>query len=286
MNKKFLKLSILFVFTVSIMFAQKSKINQYKYIIVPNQYEFQKSVDAYQINSLVKFLFNREGFNAISSTDKFPQDLAFNRCLALTAIVNNNSGFLNTKMNIDLVDCFNNVVYSTQEGVTKEKDYKKAYHETIREAFVDFETFDYSYTGPKLDNKLEDSDDVVSVPKKDEKHLVPVVKQQMVEKAEDRKEQASDKMNSHIPNRKTDLIEGKYLIDQWGICSISKIEDYYSVTSGDEKFEIATIYTTSKPTSFIIKWNALKQPQSLEIDENASLKVDDNQTIKIYKKVN
>ena len=148
MNKSIL-IAFLLIFSTSIAFAQKN-VNNYKYIIVPKQYEFQKSEDKYQINSLTKFLFERAGFIAYFSTDKFPEELANNGCMALKAIVKNNSGMLSTKLNIELVDCYNNIVFSTSEAKSKEKEYKKAYQAAIRKAFEDIEALNYSYNSKNI----------------------------------------------------------------------------------------------------------------------------------------
>lgn len=79
MTKSF-SISLLLIFSFSILFAQKS-INSYKYILVPKQYEFQKSADQYQLNSLTKFLFERAGFTVLFTDESFPVDLSNNRCL-------------------------------------------------------------------------------------------------------------------------------------------------------------------------------------------------------------
>ena len=137
MNKLF-STCFLLIFSFSTLFAQKS-INSYKYVLVPKQFEFQKSSDQYQLNSLTKFLFERAGFTVFFSDESFPADLANNRCLALTASVNNDSNFLNTKLRVDLLDCYNKVVFSSEEGKSKEKEYKAAYHEALRNAFMNIE---------------------------------------------------------------------------------------------------------------------------------------------------
>ena len=144
MNKSIL-VAFFLIFSSYLSFAQKY-INNYKFIIVPKQYEFQKSEDSYQINSLTKFLFERDGFITFFSTDAFPAELANNSCMALKAMIKNNSGMLNTKLKIDLVDCYNNVVFSTNEAKSKEKNYKKAYQETIRMAFEDIDALNYTYS--------------------------------------------------------------------------------------------------------------------------------------------
>ena len=126
-------------------FSQE-RINDYKYIIVPMQYDFQKSEDQYQINSLTKFLFNKYGYKALLESEDFPLDLATNRCLGLKAIVKElKGGFLTTKVQINLIDCENQVIASSAIGKTKEKAYQKAYNLAIRDAFKTFQHFNYNY---------------------------------------------------------------------------------------------------------------------------------------------
>lgn len=125
-------------------FSQKS-VNDYKYIIVPKQYEFLKEQDQYQINSLTKFLFNKYGYEAYMQDEELPNDLQLNRCLGLTSDVVKESAFLKTKLRIDLKDCNGNVVLSSKVGETREKEYAKAYNLALREAFQTFQHMGYSY---------------------------------------------------------------------------------------------------------------------------------------------
>ena len=122
-------------------FSQK-EINNYKYIIIPSQFEYQNYEDQYQLNSLTKFLFNKYGYEAYLNTDEFPSDLASDNCLALKAIVKDvKGGFLLTKIEIDLVDCQNQVIATSQIGKSKLKDRAKAYNQSIREAFITYQIF-------------------------------------------------------------------------------------------------------------------------------------------------
>lgn len=126
-------------------FSQE-RINDYKYVIIPIQYEFQKSEDQYQLNSLTKFLFNKYGFTAYMENENLPNDYLSNRCLGLIADVKKvKGGFLNTKIQIDLLDCKDQVIASSVIGKSKEKVYEKAYNIAIREAFKTFQYFDYKY---------------------------------------------------------------------------------------------------------------------------------------------
>ena len=128
-------MSLLFLMTMSV-FSQQKIISDYKYIIVLYRFDFLKTSDQYQTSSLTKFLLQKKGFTVFLSTDKFPQDLLQNRCLALTARVSDASGILTVKNKIELNDCYGRLLYSSQFGKSKEKDYKKAYHEAIRKAYA------------------------------------------------------------------------------------------------------------------------------------------------------
>ncbi|PKP14482.1 MAG: hypothetical protein CVU08_00190 [Bacteroidetes bacterium HGW-Bacteroidetes-3] len=299
MNKSF-SISLFLMFSCAVLFAQKS-VNSYKYILVPKQFEFQKSADQYQLNSLTKFLFERAGFTVLFTDESFPVDLANNRCLALNASVNNASGMLSTKLTIDLLDCYNAKVFSTKEGRSKEKDYKRAYQESIRNAFEDIDELNYAYDGTSVTNANINEDNKAEVAKLTVKETVPVVEKKEVPEEPKVKENKPMEVAKQIVKKEANeaknepvktyvvpvanSIEGKYFVDKWGECNISAKEGYYSFVGGDEKFEFAVIYKTSIPNLFIIKWTAFKQPRLLELDLQGNLKVEDETGDKIYSRV-
>lgn len=300
MNKSFL-ISLLLIFSFSILFAQKS-INSHKYILVPKQFEFQKSQDQYQLNSLTKFLFERAGFTVLFSDDNFPIDLASNGCLGLKANVNNASGLFSTKVSIDLLDCHNTVVFSTKEGVSKSKDYQTAYHEAIRNAFVDIENLKYVYNDKAVADKKNSDNNKVEIEKLTEKEIVPVVEVKAIPEVPAVKEIAPKAVAKQIHKKEENeeakdeavklfvkpaviSLEGKYFVDKWGECEISAEENHYAFVGGDEKFEFAVIYKTSVPNLFIIKWAAFKQPRLLELDRQGNLKTEGENGDKVYKRV-
>ena len=298
--KKTFSISLFLIFSLSTLFAQKN-INSYKYILVPKQFEFQKSADQYQLNSLTKFLFEKSGFTVLFTDENFPADLAANSCLGLKTKINNDSGLFSTKMNVELTDCYNQVIFSTKEGKSKEKDYKKAYYEAVRMAFEDIENLKYAYDGSVISNEKMKTDNKVEIEKLTVKEITPVVEVKAtpevpkvketppmaIAKKIDKKEASEEKPETVktyvIPV--VNSIEGKYFVDKWGECVISQKEGYYSLIGGDEKFEFAAIYKTSMPKLFIIKWTAFKQPRLLELDLQGNLKVEDENGEKIYKRV-
>jgi len=298
MNKSF-SISFLLIFYCSILFAQNN-INSYKYILVPKQFEFQKSEDQYQLNSLTKFLFNKAGYTVLFTDESFPVDLATNSCSGLKVKVNNIKSLLKTKANIELYDCYNKLVYATKVGVSKEKDYKKGYQEAIRIAFTEMGELNYVYTPaiPTNTKKIEVKKDVVvpvaiETPKIEKavevKEVItkPIIKEikPILEKKEVKVVEA---IKSKPLNRRGDAIktiEGKFHFTNWGTSIISKKEGNYVAVGGDENFEFATIYKTSKPGVFIIKWVAYKQPQLLVINSEGNLEVDAKNGVTIYKRL-
>lgn len=135
---------ILLCFFLGSLTSQSQDLNDYKYVIVPQEYEFLNGKN-YQLNALTKFLFEKYGFKAYIQGEEIPEELGRNRCDGLFADIDDNSGMLRTKLVVTLKDCNNKLVFQSEEGVTNEKDYKKAYHEALREAFKSIAGLKYEY---------------------------------------------------------------------------------------------------------------------------------------------
>ena len=130
---KLVAVIFLFMSIISKSFSQKS-LSDYSYVIVSEQFEFQQEKDKYQLNSLTKFLFNKYGFHAY-----FDREVPLNvfRCDGLWAEAEGTPGFIITKVQLVLRDCTGEEVFRTNYGKSKVKDYKKAYYESVRNAFND-----------------------------------------------------------------------------------------------------------------------------------------------------
>lgn len=143
MKTKFFS-AIIACFIVTTVFSQ-SNLNSYKYVIVPNKFDFLKEKDQYQLNSLAQFLFNKCGLEALMEGDAYPEDLAKNRCLALRSDAVKGAGMFKTKLTVELKDCNDRLVYSSNLGESREKDYAKAYVEALRNTFKSMEALNYKY---------------------------------------------------------------------------------------------------------------------------------------------
>ena len=132
--KMFYIVLVVFLSVFTNSFSQKS-LNDYSYVIVPEQFEFLDQRDKYQLNSILNFLFNKHGFNSFLSAD-MPDA---KRCDGLYADLERGKAFLKTKFSILLRDCDGNEVYRTPQGVSKLKEFKKAYQDAVRKAFKNIE---------------------------------------------------------------------------------------------------------------------------------------------------
>ena len=176
--------SLLLVIAMS-AYSQNTAINNFKYIIVQDRFDFLKEQDQYQTSSLTKFLLQKKGFTVFLSNEQFPTELSENRCLALTAAVKSASSLFVVKNKIELEDCYGKVVYSSEEGKSKEKDYKKGYHEAIRNAYSTMSDVEYGYN-PEVKDVLvnENSESGVELPIKKtiQAKVIPEIKEPVVVK--------------------------------------------------------------------------------------------------------
>lgn len=176
MRKIVLFLSALFFFCISAeMQAQAtqgnvSQLNNYKYVVIPIQFDFQSEENQYMINSKLKYLLNQQGFTTYMDVEDLPLDLRGNSCSALHADLKSDAeGFLamQTKLRLQLKDCRNQVVFESQEGVSRAKDYKEGYLDALDDIFnTSFANLAYQYNGktPEQEPENEEADVLTKAP--------------------------------------------------------------------------------------------------------------------------
>lgn len=125
-------LFLTFLFGI-LQFGFSQQNTDYQYIIIPKQFSFQKEVNQFNLNILSKFLLEKNNFKCVWD-DKIPENS--NSCDGLRFNIINNSNLLKTKLIATLTDCKGNVVYTSQEGKSGEKDFKKGYSEALRKALA------------------------------------------------------------------------------------------------------------------------------------------------------
>lgn len=125
--------------------VSQNNINDYKYVVVPTQFDFAAGKDKYRMNTLTRYLFKQDGFLTFYDKEQHPEDLSNDPCLALYADVKNIPSSLSIKVKIELLDCKGNLVFVSDEGRTKVKSFEKGYPLAIREAFESVKLLDYKY---------------------------------------------------------------------------------------------------------------------------------------------
>ena len=135
---------ILFSLALNLSFSQS--VNEYKYALVPSKFSFLNEVDQYKLNTLTKLLMGKYGFVAFLDNEILPDEVLINNCNKVYVDVVKSSGVFTTKLSIVLKDCKNNILFTTAEGKSREKEFKVAYNEALRDAFKSFETLKYKYS--------------------------------------------------------------------------------------------------------------------------------------------
>ena len=130
----------------------QEQLNDYKYVIVPKKFDGFKRENQHQTSTLIKYLFTEKGLLTVYE-DELPSELNNNRCLGLLVSLIDDSSMFTTKTALALKDCQGQEVFVTKEGKSKEKDYKDAFGEAIRDAFTSFNTLNYTYNGKSGDSE-------------------------------------------------------------------------------------------------------------------------------------
>ena len=139
-------LVILSLFTIA-GYSQTTQntINNYKYVLVPQRYDFLRSDDQYALNTTTKALLEQKGFTVYWISDALPPALNANRCAALIADVSQRKAMFTTNLTLVLKDCSGNIVYKGKEGRSREKEFFIAYDEALKDAFTSLNATSYKY---------------------------------------------------------------------------------------------------------------------------------------------
>jgi len=140
--KKYLLLFVLLCSTLG--FSQS--VNDYQYVIVPTKFSIFKENDRFRMNSTTKLLLEKYGFKTFYSSDKLPAGIGEN-CDRLYVDLVEAKDFLQTKIKIVLKDCTEKVIYETDFGKSREKDFGLAYNQALRDAGKSFDKLNYKYNG-------------------------------------------------------------------------------------------------------------------------------------------
>lgn len=115
-------------------------------MIIPLKYEFIKTDNQYRLATSTKSNLVKAGFKAFYVNEEIPAEFS-DRCQLLYIDVKKENGFLVTKLFVQLKDCYGKIIYTSEIGKSKEKDYEIAYREALDQAFVSVNALHYKYSG-------------------------------------------------------------------------------------------------------------------------------------------
>lgn len=161
-----MKTRILFLMLFIASYSFSQSVNDYKGVIIPMKYDFQKSENQYRLQTLTKVNLQKAGFQSFYTTESIPAE--FNdRCDLLYIDVKKESGFLTSKLYIIFKDCYGAIIFQSAIGKSREKEFDKAYADALNDAFISVYNLKYNYSGTKARTKsapVPASVPVVSVP--------------------------------------------------------------------------------------------------------------------------
>lgn len=141
-----MKACALFIFTLFALAGySQNTINSYKYVLVPDRFDFSRENNQYGLNTTAKLLLEQKGFTAFVGNEGLPPTLAANKCIALKAEVVEKKGLFVTNLTLLLKDCQGNIIFKSKEGKSREKEFLTAYDEALRNAFLSLKDVPYNY---------------------------------------------------------------------------------------------------------------------------------------------
>jgi len=155
----------LFFLLLLTSFAFGQSINNYKYAVVPAKFDFFKSPDQFGLNTLTKQFLEKEGFVVFFDNEIISKENAEKSCDKLYVDVTSKSSMFRTKVQVILKDCRNAVIFTSDEGESRDKDQRVAYNQALRSAFKSLTASEYKFSG--VETAAQANEKAVTIIKED-----------------------------------------------------------------------------------------------------------------------
>lgn len=232
------KIIALLLITLSFCTTAQEKLNNYKYVLIPAKYDFQKTENENNVNLLLKYKFQQMGFETYLDTDKLPHEIKTNSCTYLKPLVITKNTVFKTILHIQVINCDNDVLFETREGSSRTKSDKISYNEAIRMALSSFGDYRLKYEkNDKLSHQIQPKTII---------ELQAEINALKAEKNLVNEELKKVKIETPVVNEVVPVDEKSYLLAR------STKFGYILVNSVSEKEEFE-IYTTNLAGVFLLK---------------------------------
>lgn len=147
------KILVLTIMLVSALGMSQTSLNDYKMAIIPARFAFQKEDNQYRINSTIKAFLKQKGFDVYLSSDVLPEGFMDYNCNKVFVNAMEENGMFKTALKLEFKDCKNNVLFTTDFGESREKEFAKAYNEALLLTLKSFDRAKYKYSGKSYEDE-------------------------------------------------------------------------------------------------------------------------------------
>ncbi len=152
-----MKKSIVFLTLLLSGIMMSQSLNAYKNALVESKFKFQKSPNQYNLNILTKLYFQKIGMQSFLDSDILPTEVANENCNKIYVSAEESNNLFTTKIKIIIKDCQNKILFTSDEGMSREKNYETAYNQAFRMALTSVERLKYKYDEKKQETETEKS---------------------------------------------------------------------------------------------------------------------------------
>lgn len=232
---------------LNVIGLQAQELGDYKYIVVPQRFDFQKEAGEYDLNALTRFLFIKYGFDAYMENEEMPADINESGCNTLYARADV-TGFLSTKATVKLVNCRGQEVFTLPEGKSKIKEFKAGHQEAFRDAFEGLEDLGYTYSDAIVERAeiTENTEELIPEARKTMQQSAPEVKTVKVsavpKNGSTTVKEELEVVEKSVPsvNATVEVDSEVKLVSEDGSYSLTPSGNGFDVYEGNSKIGIAT----------------------------------------------
>lgn len=134
--------------------AFSQTLNDYKMVLIPSKFSFQKEDNQYRINTTIKAYLKQKGFDAYLSTERLPEGFIEYNCNKLYVNAVTEGNMFITKIKFEFKDCKDNILFVTDFGESREKEYATAYNFATIQSIKTFDKANYKHNGRDFDEEV------------------------------------------------------------------------------------------------------------------------------------
>ncbi len=142
--KNYLLIICFICLSTSALTAQ-SRSEAYVYAEVPYKFSFLSEKNQFQLNILARVLLQDAGFVVYMDVEDKPLEVLKSPCELLKFELEEIDSFMRKRLQFNLVNCYGQVVYTSDVGESRKKKFKESYAEALKATFLGFSKSEVEY---------------------------------------------------------------------------------------------------------------------------------------------